>query len=49
LNLNIGIDEKQKLHIHYFFGFISINLLAQQIADTTFNPVIPRPEYARGI
>jgi hypothetical protein len=31
-----------------FFGFITINLLAQQIADTTFNPVIPRPEYARG-
>jgi hypothetical protein len=31
-----------------FFGFISMNLLAQQVADTTFNPVIPRPEYARG-
>jgi hypothetical protein len=32
-----------------FSGFISINLFSQQIADTTFNPVIPRPEYARGI
>jgi hypothetical protein len=31
-----------------FLGFISISLFSQQIADTTFNPVIPRAEYARG-
>ncbi len=31
-----------------FFGFISMNLFSQQVADTTFNPVIPRHEYAQG-
>jgi hypothetical protein len=31
-----------------FLGLISINILSQQIADTNFNPVIAKPEYARG-
>ena len=29
-------------------GLISANISAQQIADTTFNPVIAKPEYALG-
>jgi hypothetical protein len=28
------------------FGLISANLLSQQVADTNFNPIITRPEYA---
>jgi hypothetical protein len=31
-----------------FLGLISGCLLSQQVADTTFNPVIARPEYAQG-
>ena len=31
-----------------FLGLISANILAQQVADTNFNPVITKPEYARG-
>jgi hypothetical protein len=31
-----------------FTGFISGYLFSQQVADTSFNPLISRPEYARG-
>lgn len=31
------------------FGLISLSIFSQQVADITFNPVIPRPEYAQGI
>jgi hypothetical protein len=31
-----------------FFVLISITLFSQQVADTTFNPLIPQPEYASG-
>jgi hypothetical protein len=31
-----------------FLGLISINIFSQQVADTTFNPVIAEPEYPRG-
>lgn len=31
-----------------FLGLICTNISAQQIADTTFNPVIAKPEYAFG-
>ncbi len=30
-----------------FLWIICINLLSQQVADTTFNPLIPNPEYSR--
>jgi hypothetical protein len=31
-----------------FLGLISINIFSQQVADTNFNPVIAKPEYAPG-
>jgi hypothetical protein len=31
-----------------FFSFFSMSLFSQQVADTMFNPDIPRPEYAQG-
>jgi len=31
-----------------FVGLVAIQLLSQQIADTTFNPVILNPEYPKG-
>jgi hypothetical protein len=31
-----------------FLGLICANLFSQQVADTTFNPLIPSPEYSRG-
>ncbi len=40
---------KSKTYIFLsFFCLISMNLFSQQVADTAFNPVISRPEYARG-
>lgn len=40
--------KRKVLLIILFISFITISLLSQQVADTTFNPVIPQPEYARG-
>lgn len=34
--------------IIFFLGLICANLLSQQVADTTFNPLIPNPEFAIG-
>jgi hypothetical protein len=31
-----------------FFSFLSMSLFSQQVGDTTFNPYIPRSEYAQG-
>jgi hypothetical protein len=34
--------------IVFCLGLFPMTLLSQQVADTTFNPMIPKPEYARG-
>ena len=34
--------------IVFCLGLLSTTLLSQQVADTTFNPMIPKPEYDRG-
>src|SRR5512133_2818406 len=40
---------KYKLYlVASFLGLISINIFSQQIADTTFNPLIAKPEYPHG-
>jgi hypothetical protein len=39
---------KYRKYLVLFMGLISANISAQQIADTTFNPVIAKPEYALG-
>jgi hypothetical protein len=40
---------KSKTYIFLsFFGLISLSLFSQQVADTVFNPFIPRPEYVSG-
>lgn len=47
MNLNLFMKRKVWLLI-VFLGFISGYLLSQQVADTSFNPVISPPEYAWG-
>ena len=40
---------KRKIYLVIaFFCLISINIFSQQIADTSFNPLIAKPEYAPG-
>jgi hypothetical protein len=40
--------KNKKCIIISLLGLISANLFSQQVADTNYNPVIPRPEYAIG-
>jgi hypothetical protein len=47
-NQSIVIMRRKICLLIVFFGFISVGLLSQQVADTSFSPVISRPEYARG-
>lgn len=47
--MNLNLFMKRKVcSLIVFLGFISGYLLSQQVADTNFNPVISRPEYAIG-
>jgi hypothetical protein len=43
------LNLKRKISLIILFtGLLSVNLLSQQVADTTFNPAILKPEYTRG-